>query len=300
MSFCGQMCECPYKCLGCRERKEKRGVGKKKGNWGEKRQKQLSAAQIPASLLSLPAVFSLFSRLKTRSWSFRLKGKPDTCAFISFFLSIHLFFPLTLTNTHQRGCASPRWHHIRKGKKNKKQNYSRKAEGEPGLGQAGWGQTGGGGVCDVEAVIPSGEVMEVDPGRDKGEERWVRQGWRQWPASAQPGQRGWTPMNLGRAECSSRSRREGQGEVCAPRSLSLSVAPLSCLWTTEAVPVKVGGVQSIPKWTLEKLKKLFRSPFRITFDCSFLSAGKLHLGSCKKVILASKKNEKYINKYFGL
>lgn len=42
----------------------------------------------------------------------------------------------------------------------------------------------------MEAVIPSGEVMEVDPGRDKGEERRVRQGWRQWPATAQPGQRG--------------------------------------------------------------------------------------------------------------
>lgn len=42
----------------------------------------------------------------------------------------------------------------------------------------------------MEAVIPWGEVMEVDLGRDKGEERRVRQGWRQWPASAQPGQGG--------------------------------------------------------------------------------------------------------------
>lgn len=49
------------------EKEKKEGSGRTKGNRGEKRQKQLSAAQIPASLLSLPALFSLFSRLKTRS-----------------------------------------------------------------------------------------------------------------------------------------------------------------------------------------------------------------------------------------
>lgn len=43
---------------------EKRG--RKKGEEG-KGQKQLSAAQIPSYLLSFPAVFTLFSRLKTRS-----------------------------------------------------------------------------------------------------------------------------------------------------------------------------------------------------------------------------------------
>lgn len=53
-----------------------------------------------------------------------------------------------------------------------------------------------------------------------------------------PGQRGWTLVNLGRAEWSSRSQREGQGEVCALPAPSLSVAPLSRLWRTRAVPGK--------------------------------------------------------------
>lgn len=78
-STCGQFytyvnrCHFAIRCVNVHtnalgvEKEQKEGSGRKKGNRGEKRQKQLSAAQIPASLLSLPAVFSLFSRLRTRS-----------------------------------------------------------------------------------------------------------------------------------------------------------------------------------------------------------------------------------------
>lgn len=113
----------PYKNSGCRKR----------GNWGEEWQKNVSDSSL-TSLLT--CCFQSLSRLVTRAWSFHLKGEPNTRAFISFFLSVYLIFPpLSLSDiqTHCRLLGD-----VTLKKKKKLQLGSR------GVGDGCWGQTGGG------------------------------------------------------------------------------------------------------------------------------------------------------------
>lgn len=158
-----------------------------KEQWGEKGQKQLSAAQIPSYLLSFPAVFTLFSRLKTRSWSFQLKRETwHSC--LSLILSVEpptptpsLSFPVTYSHTctpplpdsHRHTPHTPIYTHTHTPKKRlyfssmtshkeAAAKEQRERQGEVGLveGQMrGWG----GGVCVWRRLSP----------RD----RWWKQTW---------------------------------------------------------------------------------------------------------------------------
>lgn len=191
--FCFVFC----KCFG-----SPAAFRRKRGNWVEERQQ---LAQIPASLLSLPDVFSLFSRLVTRTWSFQPKGEPNTHAFISFFFSVSPPYFSSFSLWYTETLPSPVWCHIKK----------KTTAGEQERWVRGSERRLVGGGC---YPLRRGDGGGPREGQGRGETAGTRM-----ETVGSPGQRGWTLVNLGRAEWSSRSLvwRTGRG-LCTSSSLAVS------------------------------------------------------------------------------